>query len=61
MNRTRRTHPQAGQVSAEYLVGCLIVMALLLADAGNGRSILAIIGNAVREGFDRFAASLSLT
>lgn len=60
MNRARRTDSQAGQVSAEYLVGCLVVTVLLLANAGNGGSILVMIGNAVREGFARFAAALSL-
>jgi hypothetical protein len=61
MNRILGIRPQEGQVSTEYLVGCLVVLALLLADAGSGESTLTLIANAVREGFARFAAALSLT
>ena len=50
-----------GQASVEYLLGCLVVLALLVADAATGQSTVALVIQSVREGFARFAAALSMT
>jgi len=49
-----------GQASVEYLLGCLVVLALLAADAASGESTLSLVIRSVREGFARFAAALSI-
>jgi hypothetical protein len=49
----------AGQVTAEYLVGCLVVIALMWI-GGNGASLFTWMADAIREGFTRFAAALSI-
>ncbi len=50
----------AGQSSVEYLVGCVLVLALLWADAASGQSALMRLLQAVEAGFQRFASALSL-
>lgn len=52
---------QQGQASVEYLVGCLVVLALLLADAATGQSTVSLLLHSVRTGFARFAAAMSMT
>lgn len=52
---------QQGQASVEYLVGCLVVLALLWADAASGQSAVSLLLHSVRAGFARFASALSMT
>lgn len=52
---------QHGQASVEYLVGCLVVLALLWADVTSGQSVIALLLQSVRTGFTRFASALSMT
>jgi hypothetical protein len=54
-----RKSPCAGQVTTEYLVGCLVVVALLRI-GGNGASLFTWMAVAIREGFTRFVAALSI-
>jgi hypothetical protein len=61
MNLDYRRPFQAGQVSVEYLIGCLIVLALLMTAAGGRASAFEMIVDAVRDGFARFAAALSMS
>lgn len=50
----------AGQASVEYLVGCLVVAALLLADTGTGQTPVGLVIDLIRQGYARFLAALSL-
>ncbi|MBS0611602.1 MAG: hypothetical protein JSS24_00335 [Proteobacteria bacterium] len=50
-----------GQASVEYLIGCLVVLALVAADAASGESTLSLVIRSIREGFTRFASALSIT
>jgi len=52
---------QHGQASVEYLVGCLVVLALLWADSATGQSAVSLLLRSVRAGFARFASALSMT
>ena len=50
---------RTGQATVEYLVGCLVVLALLWI-GGNGTSLFSWMAASIREGFTRFTAALSL-
>lgn len=49
-----------GQSSAEYLVGCLVVLALLAFDSGSGESVVTLLIDSVRLAYARFASALSI-
>ena len=55
-NRTRC----AGQSSVEYLVGCVVVVALLALDSGTGESVVTLMINSVRLAYARFASAISI-
>ncbi len=49
-----------GQSSVEYLVGCLLVLALLAADAGTNSSVITFLIDSIRMAFMRFAIAISV-
>lgn len=49
-----------GQSSVEYLVGCMVVLALLTLDSGSGDSVVTLLIDAVRLAYARFASAISI-
>jgi hypothetical protein len=51
---------ERGQAAVEYLVGCLIALALALVPIGGSQSALDFFLSAVRTGFRQFLLALSV-
>ena len=49
-----------GQSSVEYLVGCIVVLALLAADSTSGESVVSLVIQSIRLAYARFAAAISI-
>jgi hypothetical protein len=49
-----------GQSSVEYLVGCVVVLALLAFDSASGDSIVTLLINSVRLAYARFVSAISV-
>ena len=51
---------QKGQAAVEYLIGCLVITALLTVPIAGHESALALFLNSIRVGFQRFLTALSV-
>ena len=60
MSRAGRSSRCDGQSSVEYLVGCMVVLALLTLDSGSGDSVVTLLIDSVRLAYARFASAISI-
>ena len=60
MSRAGRSLRCDGQSSVEYLVGCMVVLALLTLDSGSGDSVVTLLIDSVRLAYARFASAISI-
>jgi hypothetical protein len=51
---------QKGQAAVEYLIGCLVITALLTVPIAGHESALALFLDSIRVGFQRFLTALSV-